>query len=187
MYITCQSSEEWLVKKPEWVDVFAPNGTIAKIGDIIKRPALADTLESISKKGADVFYQGPIAESIVNTVQHQGGILTLDDMKNYKALRRSVIHTNYHKYKVFTTSAPTSGPILLNILNIIEPFNFQNDRTTLNMHQLIEAFKFGYAARSELGDPLFIDNQDRRTEIISKEWADQVREKINNVIMHISM
>jgi gamma-glutamyltranspeptidase/glutathione hydrolase/leukotriene-C4 hydrolase len=168
---------------PEWVEVFAANGTIAKPGDIIKRPALAKTLETIADQGADSFYSGFIAESIVNTIAKNSGIITLEDLKNYKALNRPVISTTYHNFKIFTTSAPTSGPVLLNILNLIEPYNFYKDggRNTLNMHRLVEAFKFAYAARTEMGDPYFNDIEKRMEELISKEWADFVRLNITDV------
>lgn len=165
------------------MEVFAANGTIAKPGDIIKRPALAKTLETIADQGADSFYSGFIAKSIVNTIAKNSGIITLEDLKNYKALNRPVISTTYHNSKIFTTSAPTSGPVLLNILNLIEPYNFYKDggRNTLNMHRLVEAFKFAYAARTEMGDPYFNDIEKRMEELISKEWADSVRLNITDV------
>jgi gamma-glutamyltranspeptidase len=81
----------------------------------------------------------------------QGGILTLDDLKNYRAIHRPVISTNYHGYKAFTTSALTSGPVVLNVLNLVKPYNFSmKGPTRLNYHRLIEALKFGYAGRTEL-------------------------------------
>jgi gamma-glutamyltranspeptidase/glutathione hydrolase/leukotriene-C4 hydrolase len=167
----------------EWVEVFAPNGTLAKEGDVIKRPTLAATLRTIANDGPDAFYNGFIAESIVNTTIAQGGILTLEDLAGYTALSRPVISTNYHGYKVTTTTAPSSGPVLLNILNLVESFNFEKDgrRTGLNVHRLIESFKFAYAARTELGDPSFIENQTRLDEIITKEWANLVRQNITDV------
>lgn len=178
------------MKSPEWSEIFAPTGKIAEIGETIYRPALADTLEAIAENGADVFYEGPIAESIVNTVsQKNGGIVTLDDMKSYTAISRPVVRTTYHDYKVFTTSAPTSGPILANILNTIEPYHFEQNkgeeqedhRDALKMHRLVEAFKFGYAARTELGDPSFAKNKERQDEIVSKAWADEIRSMIHDV------
>lgn len=50
-------SEPWLMKLPEWVETFAPNGSVAEIGSIIKRPALADTLTTIANEGANAFYE----------------------------------------------------------------------------------------------------------------------------------
>ncbi|CEP11108.1 hypothetical protein [Parasitella parasitica] len=186
MYKRLKGSQAWLLNSPEWIEVFAPNGTIAQPGDIIKRPTLGKTLEVIADQGADVFYSGYIAKSIVKTTAKNGGIMTLADLGNYKALSRPVVSTSYHGYKIFTTSAPTSGPILLNILNLVEPYNFAQDgrRNTLNMHRLVEAFKFGYAARTEMGDPSFTDIEGRMEEVISKEWADLVRKNITDDETH---
>ncbi|KAL9543337.1 hypothetical protein MBANPS3_008159 [Mucor bainieri] len=186
MYKRLKASQDWILNSTEWTEVFAPNGTIAQAGDIIKRPTLAATLETIAQQGADAFYSGFIAESIVNTTVSQGGIITVEDLKHYKALSRPVLSTSYHGHKIFTTSAPTSGPVLLNILNLIEPYMFDKDggRTTLNMHRLVEAFKFGYAARTEMGDPAFTDIEERMDELISKEWADLVRMNITDSETH---
>lgn len=112
----------------------------------------------------------------------QGGILTLDDLKNYRAIHCPVISTNYHGYKAFTTSALTSGPVVLNVLNLVKPYNFSmKGPTRLNYHRLIEALKFGYAGRTEIRDPLYTGNQDRLDELITKEWADSIRSGITDV------
>jgi gamma-glutamyltranspeptidase/glutathione hydrolase/leukotriene-C4 hydrolase len=118
----------------------------------------------------------------VNATQAAGGILTLEDMKSYKPLIRPTINTLYHGRRVVTTSAPTSGPSLLSVLNIIEPYLFNiTGPTPLNIHRFIEAVKYGFAFRTEIGDPDFIHNQDRIEEIISKEWAEKVRQNISDV------
>ncbi|CEI93379.1 Putative Gamma-glutamyltransferase [Rhizopus microsporus] len=168
-----EKSKLWIEKEPGFAEVYAPTGVIAKPGDIIKRTKLAQTLKVIAEEGADVFYEGIIAQTIVNATQAAGGILTMEDMRNYKPLIRPTISTSYHGKKVVTCSAPTSGPALLSVLNIIEAYNFQKDGpTALNIHRLVEALKFGYAFRTELGDPDFIHNQKRIEEIISKDWAE---------------
>jgi gamma-glutamyltranspeptidase/glutathione hydrolase/leukotriene-C4 hydrolase len=103
-------------------------------------------------------------------------------MKNYQPLIRPVISTHYHGRKVTTTSAPTSGPALLSVLNIIEPYFFNmTGPTPLTIHRFIEAVKYGFAFRTEIGDPDFIRNEERIDEIISKEWADKVRKNITDV------
>jgi gamma-glutamyltranspeptidase len=108
-------------------------------------------------------------------------------MKNYRPLVRPVISTHYHGRKVTTTSAPTSGPALLSVLNIIEPYFFNiTGPTPLTIHHFIEAIKYGYAFRTEIGDPDFIHNQGRIDEIISKEWADKVRKNITDVSYQIT-
>lgn len=124
--------------------------------------------------------KGPIAKSLIETIQKNGGIMTLKDMSNYRAVHRPVVNTTYHGNRVFSASAPTSGPILLNVLNLIEAYNFTKV-SALNYHRFTEALKFGYSARAEIGDPDFIKNQKRLNEIITKEWADTVRPYITDV------
>ncbi|KAI8990052.1 gamma-glutamyltransferase [Pilobolus umbonatus] len=185
LYSKLQRSKDWIEQSEEFGKVYAPSGEIARPGDIIRRPELGKTLRIIAKEGADVFYEGRLAEYMVNATQAEGGILTMEDMRDYRPVIRPVISSTYHGRKVTTCSAPTSGPVLLSILNIIEAFNFTLDGpTTLNMHRFIEAVKFGFAFRSEIGDPDFIDNGERLQEIISKEWADVVRRNISDNETH---
>jgi gamma-glutamyltranspeptidase/glutathione hydrolase/leukotriene-C4 hydrolase len=162
-----------------WSEVYFPNGVATKAGDIIKRPNLAKTLEVIANEGADAFYEGNIAKTLVDTIQSAGGIVTLQDFKNYRPFIRRTMSTYYKGRKVTTCSAPTSGPVLLSVLNLVERFQFQVEGLTgLNVHRLVEAFKFGYAFRTEMGDPDFIHNEERITEISTKDFASEIRQKI---------
>lgn len=166
-------------KSKEWSDVYIPNGVAVKKGDLVKRPTLADTLEVIAIKGADEFYQGDIAKSLVETIQAAGGIATLEDFTSYQPVIRSTTSTYYNGRKVTTCSQPTSGPVLLSVLNLIERFQFKVDGLTgLNLHRFVEAFKFGYAFRTEMGDPEFIHNEERIYEMTTKDYASNIRQRI---------
>ncbi|KAI7906661.1 gamma-glutamyltranspeptidase [Cokeromyces recurvatus] len=185
LYSKLVKSKKWIEASPEFSRVFAPTGVIAQPGDIIKRPTLATTLRTIANEGSNAFYEGKIAASIVNATQALGGILTLEDMKSYQAKIRPTISTIYHSRKVVTTSGPTSGPALLSILNLIEPYYFNvTGPTPLTIHRFMEALKFGYAFRTEIADPDFVKNQVRLDEIISKAWADKTRENITDDATH---
>jgi gamma-glutamyltranspeptidase/glutathione hydrolase/leukotriene-C4 hydrolase len=163
----------------EWHKVYFPNGVAVKQGDIVKRSTLADTLEIIATKGADEFYQGDIAKALVETIQAAGGIATLEDFKSYQPVIRRTLSTYYNGRKVTTCSEPTSGPVLLAVLNLIERFQFKVDGLIgLNLHRLVEAFKFGYAFRTEMGDPDFIRNEKRINEMTTKDYASIVRQQI---------
>jgi gamma-glutamyltranspeptidase/glutathione hydrolase/leukotriene-C4 hydrolase len=163
----------------EWSDVYYRDGKPIKQGDIIKRPHLADTLETISTLGADEFYEGDIAKQLVNTIQSAGGIVTLNDFKAYRPVIRRTLSTWYNGRKVTTCSEPTSGPVILSVLNLIERFQFKVEGFTgLNLHRFVEALKFGYAFRTELGDPDSIKNEPRIDEMIQKEYAADIRQKI---------
>lgn len=168
----------------EWTDVYFPNGVGIKEGEIVKRPTLASTLEIIAEKGADEFYEGEIAKSLVETIQTAGGIVTLDDFKSYQPVIRRTMSTYYNGRKVTTCSEPTSGAVLLSILNLIERFQFKVDGMTgLNLHRLMEAFKFGYAFRTEMGDPDFIHNEEREYEITTKDFAADIRQNITVICL----
>lgn len=162
-----------------WSDVYYRDGKPIQQGDLIKRPQLADTLDTIATLGADAFYEGDIAKQMVATIQSAGGIVTLDDFKAYRPVIRRTLSTWYNGRKITTCSEPTSGPVILSVLNLIERFQFKVEGFTgLNLHRLVEAFKFGYAFRTELGDPDFIKHEPRIDEMVQKEYAADIRQKI---------
>jgi gamma-glutamyltranspeptidase/glutathione hydrolase/leukotriene-C4 hydrolase len=170
------------MQDPAFTEVFAPSGKLAVEGELIKRPNLADTLEIIAREGPDAFYEGIIAASIVNTTVKSGGILTMEDMTNYRAVIRPPISTYYHGRKVVTGGTPTSGHVLISALNILERFNLRVlGEVNVNIHRLVESLKYGFAFRTELGDPDYVDNSARLEEIISKDWASIVRHNISDV------
>ncbi|ORZ25601.1 gamma-glutamyltransferase [Absidia repens] len=185
LYEKLMRAESWLLEDDEFSKIYAPTGTLAKPGDIIKRPTLANTLEIIAQEGPDAFYTGHIAESIIETVQAAGGIMTLDDLRGYEPIIRPTISTYYHGKKITTCTAPTSGPILLSILNILEQYPLHAlGRIGVNVHRLVESMKFGFAFRTEFGDPEFTHLEDRYQEITTKQWADKARANISDTETH---
>ncbi|KAF9329232.1 hypothetical protein BG006_007664, partial [Podila minutissima] len=177
-----QIAKQLVETQPDWSHVFAPEGEALREGQWIKRKALADTLESIAKHGAKVFYEGPIAQSMVDHVQAHGGILTMEDMRSYKPLIKEPSVGFYQGRKVYTSPAPTSGPTLISILNILERYNlgkFQQD-FNLDTHRLVEAMKFGFAQRTELGDPDFTDLEAKIQNMMSKDTAAAIRANISD-------
>ncbi|KAI8137296.1 gamma-glutamyltransferase, partial [Fennellomyces sp. T-0311] len=180
-----KSAESWLMTMPEWTEIFAPNGTLAKAGDLIVRANLANTLETIALEGPDTFYKGFIAASLANTTQASGGIMTVEDMEEYEAVIRPTVSTYYHGRKVTTCTTPTSGPLVASVLNILERYNFPvKGFVGLNVHRFVEAMKYGFAFRTEFGDPDFTGNDARIKEIATKEWANLVRRNISDEYTH---
>jgi gamma-glutamyltranspeptidase/glutathione hydrolase len=137
---------EFLTKDPAWAMDFAPNGKTLEVGDIITQRRLADTLETIAKSGADAFYVGPIAEATVNALRKSDGIMTTDDLANYKVEVREALEIDYRGFKVASTTAPSSGPITLSILNILDEYNdfYASGTVNLSTHRLDEAMRFAY-------------------------------------------
>jgi gamma-glutamyltranspeptidase/glutathione hydrolase/leukotriene-C4 hydrolase len=144
--------------------VFAPNGgRIATLGDVIKMPVLAKTLRHIADEGVDVFYKGVLADSIIRTIKKEKGIMVHEDLKNYQVVIRQPIRTHYRHFQVITTPSPTSGPIVSLILNILDQFPILQQTPSnqvIFFQRLVETFKYGFARRTRLGDPKFVDDED---------------------------
>lgn len=132
-----------------------------KTSDTIKNNALAQTLERIAKNGKNEFYKGETAKILVNHVQKNGGIITLDDLANYQAIWRNPIVFNYKNLKIISMSPPSSGGVCLaQLLKMAEPYTLNkfghNSLKTIQV--LTETERRVYADRAfYLGDPDFVD------------------------------
>ncbi|WP_448549258.1 gamma-glutamyltransferase [Thalassotalea fusca] len=131
---------------------FFPDGRPLKAGDKLKNPALAEVYRSLAKEGVEPFYQGWIAKNIVNAVQNSSiapGVLSLDDMKNYRPVERAAVCNSYREHKVCGMAPPSSGGItVLQILSLLEPYEL-NKRPFENVHT---AHLFTQASRLAFAD-----------------------------------
>ncbi|SJX66047.1 related to gamma-glutamyltransferase [Sporisorium reilianum f. sp. reilianum] len=182
---------EFMFADPTWRDIFVDEhtGELKKEGDTFHRLAYARTLQTIADHGPDAFYTGAIAESLVETTQAHGGILTLQDLHDYKVVVKPALQGTWLGKRVYITHAPTSGPILLSVLNIlslIPDFTSTAEITSLNMHRFVEALKFGFGQRTELADPAFMagDDLDRISRIPTMDEARQIVPNITDDKTH---
>ncbi|OLY84814.1 Gamma-glutamyltranspeptidase 1 [Smittium mucronatum] len=164
---------------------FDSNGNVLKEGDLAKRVNFSNTLQRISEEGSAAFYNSEITSSMVNTIRQNNGILTQKDFNLYSPILRKPLTITYNKRKVITCPPPTSGSILASILNVLEGYNLKgDDNRPLNIHRIVESFKFGYAQRSSLGDPAFVDVSKVVSNNMDKDFASEVREKITDDKTH---
>ncbi|KZP30150.1 gamma-glutamyltranspeptidase [Athelia psychrophila] len=160
-----QMFESLMLHHPDWTPTFAPNGTLLRVGDPIARHAYAQTLHAIADQGADAFYTGWIADALVDKIARTGGVLDHADLAGYEVKVRKALKGTYLGRNVYTTSAPASGPVLLQMLNLMERYEGlkEEGRTGLNVHRSVEAIKFGFAARTRIADPSFLSASEQRT------------------------
>ena len=131
-----------------------------KAGERFKYEELAQTLERIRDNGRAEFYEGETAKRIVSYVQELGGILSLEDLKNYHSQWRTPITFNYKNYTISSMTLPSSGGLCIaQILKSIEPYKIgqypHNGEKYVQL--LVEAERRAYADRAYfLGDPDFV-------------------------------
>ncbi|MFL2610480.1 MAG: gamma-glutamyltransferase [Flavobacteriaceae bacterium] len=132
-----------------------------QINEIIKFPELASTLKRIMLNGKDEFYNGETAVKLIDFIQQNGGIITLEDLKIYKPVWREPIIFNYDNLKIISMSPPSSGGICINqIMGMIEPFDLNKfeHNSVEYIKLLVEAERRSFADRSHfLGDPDFVN------------------------------
>uniref|UniRef100_UPI00358ECECC glutathione hydrolase 1 proenzyme isoform X1 n=1 Tax=Myxine glutinosa TaxID=7769 RepID=UPI00358ECECC len=172
---------------PSFCEVFCnKNGKILKENDIVKYPKLANTFRIISED-PDAFYTGTLASDIVDDISKAGGIITLKDLKNYETvLVENPDEITLGDYKIISPPAPGSGAVLALILNILKGYNItrkdfdNNERKALTYYRIVEAFKFAFAKRTELGDPKFLNITELVKNMTSPDFAEHLRRKIND-------
>jgi gamma-glutamyltranspeptidase/glutathione hydrolase len=145
-------------------------------GDILVQKNLAKTLERIAQNGKEEFYSGETAKKIANFFQNNGGILSLEDLKDYNLKIRNPICGSYRLYEICSMAPPSSGGIaLIQILNILENFDFNNldHNSEEYLKILISSMDFAYRDRAKyLGDPDFFKVPEDL--LTSKKYANDI-------------
>ncbi|KAJ4835600.1 Gamma-glutamyltranspeptidase 3 [Turnera subulata] len=160
--------------------VFAPNGKVLEAGDTCYNVELGRSLEAIAEQGPQAFYSGTLGEKFVKDVREAGGILTMEDLKNYKVVITDAMEANLMGYTFYGMPPPSSGTLGLSlVLNILESYGSSNAATgNLGLHRLIEAMKHMLAVRMNLGDPRFVDITKYISEMLSPSYAKQFQKLI---------
>jgi gamma-glutamyltranspeptidase / glutathione hydrolase len=166
---------------PDLGRVFTPNGAVPKDGEIIRQTDLAETLKAIAQQGPEIFYRGRIAEAIVKTIKANNGVMTLEDLRNYKAVWREPLIGAYRNRTVIAMPPPSSGGVaILEMLNILEGYKLDQyaHNSPAYLHLLTETMKHAFADRAQfLGDPDFVHVPIGK--LTAKNYADWIRSKIS--------
>ncbi|KAL1318776.1 hypothetical protein HN51_071074 [Arachis hypogaea] len=165
---------------PGLKSIYAPNGVLLKEGELCFNVELGRTLEAVAEQGPQAFYNGTIGKKLVKDVREAGGILTMEDLRNYKVKITDAATLNMMGYTIYGMPPPSSGTLgLALVLNI---FNSYRDpeaaKGDLGLHRLIEALKHMYAVRMNLGDPDFVDISSIESDMLSPSFAQKIQRRI---------
>ncbi|HSK12748.1 MAG TPA: gamma-glutamyltransferase [Phnomibacter sp.] len=182
--------KEWPYSKAVFLPHLGQRREAPEAGEIFVQSDLLNTLtkmveaeqEALKKKKSrkeaimaayDRFYKGDIADEFVRGCQEQGGLITKQDLANWKPLWEETLTTNYKGIEVHKLQAWTQGPMLLQALNILENFDLKamGYNSSRYLHTLYQAFNLSFADRDfYYGDPYFAPEEPIQG-LLSKEYA----------------
>ncbi len=186
-------SREFLEMWPSSRRVFLPLGTPPEPGELFRQPDLARTMSSmleVEKRALsagrsraeaidavrDFFYRGDIARRIGAFMEKTGGLLRYEDMAAFRLTPEPALTTSYRGYAVHKPGFWTQGPVMLQMLNLLEGFDLARleHNSPDYIHRVTEAMKLAYADRDTYyGDPEFVPLPAVR--LLSKEYAAERR------------
>ena len=158
-----------------------PGGGFWKSGDRLILSDLAGSLESIAKHGEDGFYRGRVAEALVSEMKRGGGILTHDDLKQYRAIVRDPVRINFRGHEILALPPPSSGGVCLSLmLGMFEETGLGKDPrdSAVALHLMAESMRRAFRERARhLGDPAFTANP---THLVDPLFARQLGRTIDS-------
>ena len=153
-------TSEKLAQFPESKRIFLRDGAFYEVGETLKQPELAATLARIRDTGARDFYEGETARLLAADMAAHGGEITLEDLKQYKAIERKALEGNYKGYGVITAPPPSSGGIgILQMMGMLALTDYSKGGagSASSLHYEAEVMRRYFADRAEwLGDPDFV-------------------------------
>lgn len=170
-----------LKKYPGFSKIYIPNDSLPKKGVLFKNPALAGTYRRLAEAGLRNFYDGEIADEIVEYTKAQGGFLSIKDFNNYQSEWVQPLSTTYRGYEVWQLPPNAQGIAMIEMLNILETSDIASMGfgSKVLLHLLIETKKLvSQDVYEQLGDPAFVNVA--VSKLISKAYAAERAKLINN-------
>ena len=159
--------------------VYLADGDPPKVGEMLKQPDLARTLERLAKSGVDGFYRGDVAEKLLASVRAEGGHWTAAELAAYRVREREPLRFQYRGWDITTAPPPSSGGVALaEILQIAAGWDLRKLDPAHRVHILTEAMRRAYRDRTiYLGDPDFV--QVPMARLMSLDYAGGLRATIH--------
>lgn len=163
------------------------NGTeTLRSQDPLPWPALANTLETVAKEGAEVLYTGKLGQTLVEDIAWQGSQLTVQDLAAFRPKVVEPLEMALGNYTLYSPPPPAGGAILSFILNVLKGFNFSAETVAgpegkVNMyHHLVETLKFAVGQRWRLWDPYSHPGiQNISQDLLRETLAQHIRQQID--------
>ncbi len=159
-YLPFMAERTRLAINPGVKDYFFPGGEALKAGALLTNTEYAETLERLATEGADAFYEGTIAEAIVEAaaLAPRPGTLTLEDLAQYEAVERPVICGPFRDLRICTTTPPSSGGAQIMIANLYDHLLPSEPSQMDRIQAFVDAQRLAYADRDHyFGDPDEVD------------------------------
>ena len=145
-----------------------------RVGEILKQPDLAETLQRIAETNGQDFYEGETAKKVAEDMAAHGGFVTETDLKNYKALDTRYVKTSYRGYEIHSIPAPAGGGLVIKALNILEQFDLSTMADAQWATVVNQALAFAI-------ESMEYDYKEEDLDLVqSKEWA---KEKASEVVI----
>lgn len=142
---------------PATAEVFLPTGKVPNAGDRIVRSDYARTLSAIAEHGPDYLYHGPLGQAIAADMAANGGMITMDDIENYRIFEREPVRGTYRGHEIIGPPPPSSGPLhIIQMFNLLEGFDLRGMGfgSLETVHLWAEVMKLAFADRTEyVADP----------------------------------
>jgi gamma-glutamyltranspeptidase/glutathione hydrolase len=145
---------------PDSKRIFLKGGKFYEWQETFRQPELASTLERIGRDGASDFYEGKTASMIADAMRKNGGLIRMEDLRNYKPVVREPLRGSYHGYDIITAPLPSSGGVcILQMLGMLDGTGYETNGagSAKSYHYLADVMRFSFADRNKyLGDPDFV-------------------------------
>ena len=161
---------------------FTRDGEPYRIGDVLVQSDLADTLTRIAEKGPSGFYEGETARLIVEEMARVDGLITLEDLADYRPRKREPVRGSYRGYEVYSMPPPSSGGVaLVEMLNILQGYDLDamGLHSARSLHLIVESMRRAFADRARhMGDPDYVPDLPIER-LLSRDYARTLRSSID--------
>ncbi len=173
---------EQITRIPATAKIYTkPDGSIYKAGEVLKNPDMARTYRRIAKHGVSDFYEGALANDMIEDMERHNALLGKKDLTSYETETPGPLWGQYHGFDIATNQLPGGGAVVLEMLNILSHFDLKEmgHNSVDYIKTVAEVMKIATVDKDQhLGDPRFVEAPLDR--ILSKDYAAEMAARIKS-------